>query len=841
MLPSATSARFVLLMLTTAIGSIMVFSWIAGLFGGTFRGPVAAARVECVNDARRQVLGLDGAALTDGFTGCVNGAYRSAFGQVAAMVGVLLLVAVLAYALAPRFISREPLRPLAAMPDSPAVRSAHEVLAASGQPVHVEVATLRGTAGARAFGRFGRYRIMLDMGLLAHGGRDPRVLRGVLSHELAHVRNRDIDITYLTLALWWGFLAVVVVPAVIYSAVEPAMLTQVSWRLALFLVVLWLTRTAVLRSREYYADARAVETGGDTADVAAALQPRHGGRRRWRFGANHPTESQRLAALDDHAVLFRLHPGEALGAGVLLGFAYPLLGFLLGTGWPDARLYVHDWILGLLLGMCAAAVVAGSAWRAVQRALADADARPPATWPAAAALTGGLLLGQLLTPNLPEAGSWAQVLWSEPLVATGVAAVLLVLCQVYLRWVVRSAYCHLRGNPRPRGQAIFGVLAAAAVFGWWVSAWLKLPAMLVSSYPTWQTVTIGLGAMISNPVLVVGVIWACVYPVAGLIRGRQAEVGRALLTACAIAIGFALAMLPFQDRLGGLLRAGQVWPALGLCGVVAGSVVAVCAFGLGLWRGGHRRTGEAAVHAALAALTAVPVLVAVVAAYLITATCTTNVLDCAARSAGFAVQGLTGVTMAGAVLAVVLAALAAMAGSAVRVPLRPSTPPPPTGPRWLAVARLLPTVLAVAVIGGAGVAMYLRGTDNTTAMSPEAANLLRQYAASIRPGSLPRAVACSYGLAAHSYGVGLTDLAGTTWPSRLGVAATAAASSDDIVLQKLGNEAMRALLAADLTRNHQANRAIANYCGIVAAAEAAKVPADHWPSARGPRAGVGQT
>ncbi|MFC7758927.1 hypothetical protein ACFQY4_13745 [Catellatospora bangladeshensis] len=407
---------------------------------------------------------------------------------------------------------------------------------------------------------------------------------------------------------------------------------------------------------------------------------------------------------------------------------------------------------------------------------------------------------------------------------------LLVLCQVYLRWVVRSAYSHLRGNPRPRGQAIFGVLAAAAVFGWWVSAWLKLPAMLVSSYPTWQTVTIGLGAMISNPVLAAGVIWACVYPVAGLIRARRAEIGRALLTTGAIAIGFTLAMLPFQGRLGGLLRAGQVWPALGLCGVVAGSVVVACAFGLGLWRGGHRRTGEAAVHAALAALTAVPALVAVVAAYLITATCTTNVLDCAARGAGFAVQGLTGVTMAGAVLAVVLAALAAMAGSAVRAPLRPSTPPPPTGPRWPAVAGLLPTVLAVAVIGGAGATTYLRGTDNSTAMSPDSVNLLRQYAASIRPASLPRAVACGYGLAAHSYGVGLTDLSGTTWPSRLGVAATAAASADDIVLQKLGDEAMRALLAADLTRNHQANRAIADYCGIVTAAEAAKVPADHWPS-----------
>ncbi|WP_117209381.1 hypothetical protein [Allorhizocola rhizosphaerae] len=98
-----------------------------------------------------------------------------------------------------------------------------------------------------------------------------------------------------------------------------------------------------------------------------------------------------------------------------------------------------------------------------------------------------------------------------------------------------------------------------------------------------------------------------------------------------------------------------------------------------------------------------------------------------------------------------------------------------------------------------------------------------QWAAAVRPYTVPREVACTYS-ANHSYAVGLPDLAGTGWLHRLATGAAAAASSDDLVLQAMGREAMRALVTAEPGRNQRANRAISNYCVIVRAA------LEHHPS-----------
>lgn len=58
------------------------------------------------------------------------------------------------------------------------------------------------TPSAVVFGRWRRYTVCLHGGLLARRSADPAGFRGVVLHELAHIRNRDVDITYGTVALW---------------------------------------------------------------------------------------------------------------------------------------------------------------------------------------------------------------------------------------------------------------------------------------------------------------------------------------------------------------------------------------------------------------------------------------------------------------------------------------------------------------------------------------------------------------------------------------------------------------------------------------------------------------
>ncbi|WP_246157579.1 M48 family metalloprotease [Catellatospora sichuanensis] len=813
-LPSATGARFALLMLSTVVGSVLVYLWPAGMAGGRFRGPLAVDRVGCVNDARRGVLAVDGTALTERFGDCVDQAYLSAVGRIALMVALLLAVAVAAYLAAPWLVRRRgPVVPLDALGGAPADR-VREVLAEAGQPVHVDVAALGSATGARAYGRLGRYRLLLDAGLLARGARDPRALRGVLFHELAHVRNRDIDITYLTLALWWAFLLAAALPALLYAAVEPKMITEVWWRVGLFLLVLWLARTAVLRSREYYADARAAAANGDPDSLEAALADRP--RRWWRLLSNHPDGPDRVAALRGEPVLFRVGAGEALGAGLLLGYAYPLLSFLLSNLMPGTA-FVRDWVVGLVLGACAAAALAGSAWRAVQHALAEQADRAPATWRAALALTAGVLAGQVAVPAMPDVGSWAMIAGAEPLFGAVTALALLVLCQVYLRWVVLSAYTRLRGTPRPGRSAAFGVTASAAVFGLWASTWFMALAMLSSSYPTWQTLGIGVGAAVLNPVLAACVAWGCLYPLTGLLRTTRGT-WRAWLTGVALIVaGFPAAMLPLHPYLTGLLRDGRWWTAFLVLGAASAAVTAACGLLLGLWRGGRRRVGEAAVLAGAAALTAAPVLVVEQLAHLAVLGCPAGAMpQCLSRMPVPQTTGLGGAILAIASVTTALAALCAAAGARA-VHRRTRTDEPFRRHPALVATALLPALLSVAALVWTGTGTFVASTDSYTELNDAQVAELDRYAAAIRPGSITRPTACAYS-SNLSYGVDLTEL-NTVWLSRLSTGAVTAASSDDVVLRALGGEAMRALYAMDLPRNNRANRAIGNYCVIVAAAE----------------------
>ncbi|MFG2997152.1 M48 family metalloprotease [Streptomyces sp. NPDC048340] len=137
------------------------------------------------------------------------------------------------------------------------------------------VAPLRMSATAVTFGAAGRYTVCVNAGLRPLLTSDPRHFEAVVLHELAHIRNRDVELGCAARALWWAFLLTVAVPHAILTyrlAAAPA-----PWPgegldpggeaelLALLAALAYATHTEILRSRELCADLDAVDQGADPA------------------------------------------------------------------------------------------------------------------------------------------------------------------------------------------------------------------------------------------------------------------------------------------------------------------------------------------------------------------------------------------------------------------------------------------------------------------------------------------------------------------------------------------------------------------------------------------------
>lgn len=71
-----------------------------------------------------------------------------------------------------------------------------------------------------AFGRAGRRYIMLSRGLADLHDREPALFRAVVLHELAHIRNRDLDLTAFTLGLWRSFVVVILAPGLLITIID---------------------------------------------------------------------------------------------------------------------------------------------------------------------------------------------------------------------------------------------------------------------------------------------------------------------------------------------------------------------------------------------------------------------------------------------------------------------------------------------------------------------------------------------------------------------------------------------------------------------------------------------
>ncbi|WP_327691268.1 M48 family metalloprotease [Streptomyces sp. NBC_00461] len=340
------------------------------------------------------------------------------------------------------------------------------------------------STGAVVFGRNRRPTVCLHGGLLARRNREPERFRAVLLHELAHIANRDVTITYVTVALWRVFLAMVLLPYLIWegtvihgtyfesgAANWPSYLPATTRGVLLPIVMValvYLARSDVLHSREVYADLAAVRWGADPRSWAVTGPTPPGGALRRAAGRflevwrTHPRWELRQDVLADPAPLFGIRPLSMFLAGTaaalidssVLNYLSP---YFLSGGWLNQAVFLASAVL--VTGVAGIAL-----WRAVAHAVLTSG-RVPSGVRTGLWLGAGMACGNLITGF----GSGAEWFPSRP------QLLLLVVCagMAYTWWVAQCArLCTRAWRGRTlRPVMLFNLAAAALVLCCWLAWW----------------------------------------------------------------------------------------------------------------------------------------------------------------------------------------------------------------------------------------------------------------------------------------------------------------------------------------------------------------------------------
>ena len=304
-----------------------------------------------------------------------------------------------------------------------------------------------------AFGRMGRYAVALTGGLVKQAYDNPPAFRAVIRHELAHLRNGDIDKTYFSVAIWWAFVITALVPFVAYVIPHSisGLFTDLTFSLDASLRVLALTalvlllRNAVLRARELYADGRASTWDGPAGALDHVLerlpQIRHG--RRWKvmqITQTHPEPWTRRAMLHDNWPLLQIGFWDALGAGIAAAIAFTGLDQLSSSLAGSLQISNLPGVLaGLVFGGLAAGVVGSGLWRATCASLMQGKT-PRGVGLIALGMMSGIIIGQILSlQSIGDNLLSFNTLGSSLVGWTAWGLILLLSLWLILRWLVTAA------------------------------------------------------------------------------------------------------------------------------------------------------------------------------------------------------------------------------------------------------------------------------------------------------------------------------------------------------------------------------------------------------------------
>jgi hypothetical protein len=382
----------------------------------------------------------------------------------------------------------------------------------------------------------------------------------------------------------------------------------VAWRAVALTLIVRLFHNAVLRSREYGADARAFQWDGPDgalrrvlgASATPAVEARQ-----WSLGT-HPPVGSRRAALDDPSPLFRPGFGDAVGVGLACTIAFSSILILLRSIVEQPDPMRVRWVAALFFTPLAAAGLTVAIWRGVwfER---SAGPRPLGALAAGVGLGCGLALGEPLSLPASITGMWDAGPAPAPLLAA-VGLIALLVASVLLTAWIRScghAWAPVVTNRSSRVVVATAVVASAVLLTVLLSSWTLLrdlhqliPTMsrqAARDYaalsgtpfagPFWLWAPLEhplvLRLVRQDPALPVAVLlW--MFPVVGLLCARHTTTNRAMTIALCGLAGGAATLVITQAVIGTvepstvpLIRHGQIACAVLAQGAIA-LVVALC-------------------------------------------------------------------------------------------------------------------------------------------------------------------------------------------------------------------------------------------------------------------------
>ncbi|MFC3982740.1 M48 family metalloprotease [Streptosporangium jomthongense] len=323
------------------------------------------------------------------------------------------------------------------------------------------------------YGRRNRHRVMLSSDTPLCAVTDTERVTATLAHELGHLRNRDVDRTYLAVFAVVSLALVTIAPvglsALLVTGPTPAL--AVTWRDLVLALLVTGTWAAVVRAREHDADLWGgdLRPGGMLALLTGGKQERRGLLRL------HPPHERRLRVLLDPDLLLRPSAVEAVATGIAAGVVVTELGVSLRTLLPVPPLVAY-WVAGLVAAVPVSGIVGLAVWRAgAARVLTRLQVLA-----CGLGLGAGLVAGLVLAPRsgvrwsrwiptAPDFTAVAEPTEIQPGTAIWMTVTLLALTTAVTGWLALAAraWAPRAGTRAWRYTAPLAALMLAVVLGTW--------------------------------------------------------------------------------------------------------------------------------------------------------------------------------------------------------------------------------------------------------------------------------------------------------------------------------------------------------------------------------------